>query len=541
MANKNPETVANKQVKELSEWLGKGREHENDILVTRVTASEDVKPRRATATFEGVTFDGSTAYSLSDDDTAITRDRVASCREAYENEGIVGNVIDMMVDFACENIVISHGNRLIQNFLRQWARRVKLLNVSEQILKSYFRDGNVPILAFRGQIRDDEIRKFRKRVVASQRSDSRRRLFLNKEPKEKAIPYAYRVLDFLKFYKSGSELVGNILFEYQISAKDKTNVSTGILGNSDELNTDQLKELREALGPKIFDKLAKTGRLVLDSERVTLLHYKKDGWRRWATPMFWRIVDNLRFKKLLRDMDTSVAESVINSLSFVKLGNTAEGFPTSPGEIATMASLLRTPSKSKIIVWNDLVDVSSVTPPVSDILSKEKYEPVDGDIRSGIGVSEVLINGEGGNFANSFLSVKTLVERLEGGRKVLLDWIVQELQSVVEAMNFATPPHVQLQHMSLRDEEAEKRLLLELVDRNIISYRTVAERFGENIDVEIQRMKEEDRFRKKNEQRTPFVLHKLGKFGPNISQGVSPVFGLLDKETIDNNKPCTNS
>ncbi len=49
-------------------------------------------------------------------------------------------------------------------------------------------------------------------------------------------------------------------------------------------------------------------------------------------------------------------------------------------------------------------------------------------------------------------------------------------------------------------------------------------------------MRDEDRFRRKNEKRFPFVLTKIGKFGPNIPEGPFPVFGLIDKETLDNNR-----
>ena len=56
---------------------------------------------------------------------------------------------------------------------------------------------------------------------------------------------------------------------------------------------------------------------------------------------------------------------------------------------------------------------------------------------------------------------------------------------------------------------------------------------GENFDIEVQRMKDEDKFRRKNEKKFPYVLAKAGKFGPMMSSGPVPFIGLLDAETLD--------
>ena len=64
-------------------------------------------------------------------------------------------------------------------------------------------------------------------------------------------------------------------------------------------------------------------------------------------------------------------------------------------------------------------------------------------------------------------------------------------------------------------------MLLELLDRNIVSYQTIIERFGEDFDVETKRMRREDTLRKKYAEKYPHTLRKLGKFGPQMQQ--SPI------------------
>jgi hypothetical protein len=265
-----------------------------------------------------------------------------------------------------------------------------------------------------------------------------------------------------------------------------------------------------------------------------MLHYKRDGYRRWANPYLWRTIDELRFKKLLRDMDISVAESVINTLTIIKLGNTEKGFPATSDMFVKVASLLKTNTKSHNLIWNDLIDIQAEYPPVDKILGEEKYEQVNKEIRSALGIPEVILAGDGkGNFANSFIAVKTLVERLEGARQAVLRWLKEQVAIVAEAMDFRKPPIIKMDHIDLNDETEQKRLMLELADRGMMSYKTCVEAFGENFDIEVQRMKEEDQFRRKNEKKFPYVLVKTGKFGPSLAAGPTPTFELLDSETLD--------
>jgi hypothetical protein len=198
-----------------------------------------------------------------------------------------------------------------------------------------------------------------------------------------------------------------------------------------------------------------------------------------------------------------------------------------------MIDMMKNPAKEKKIVWDDLITVETVYPPIENMLSEGKYNQVNDDIRAGIGMPEVLLNGTAGNFSNSFLSVKTLMERLETGRQILLNWIKGQVELIAEALGFQKPAWIKLEKLSLNDEEVEKRFLLELVDRNMLSAQTLIERGGENFEIEVQRMKEEDKLRKQIREDNPFVLRKLGKFGPQLQD--SSILELTDDMTIDPN------
>ena len=74
------------------------------------------------------------------------------------------------------------------------------------------------------------------------------------------------------------------------------------------------------------------------------------------------------------------------------------------------------------------------------------------------------------------MSLKTLIERLEYGRQVLSKFWLQEIEYVRRAMGFRLPAEIHFDSIVLSDESAQKKLLLDLADRDIISQETLLER-----------------------------------------------------------------
>lgn len=477
---------------------------------------------RATGAGRGVRFDGSTERA-GGASSSETKDRIGACREAYENEGIIGNIVDLMVDFALEGIEIYHKSAPIQKFFRQWAEKIDLTSLAEQVLKGTYRDGNVPILAYWGKISDGEVKSFRKAVAKNQAN-----LFSAETMEgDKIIPYRYQVLDVMNVERVGSEMLGTAGWEYQFDKDDYEVLN----GQMDAKTRHVANQLKESLGKEEFEKIKTSGRMSLNSTMFDMIYYKKDGYKAWANPMLWRVIKDVKFKKMLRDMDISVAEGVTNALTIVKLGNTEAGLPPSKKKYQQIVNMLKNPSKSKTIVWDDLIDVQTVFPPVEKFFDSDKYKQVDNDIRSGLGVAEVLVNGGGGNYSSSFLSVKTLLERLQMGRQQLLAWLQNQTAVVSKNMGFKTAPVIRMTNMSLTDQSVEKNFMLELFDRNAVSFETITERFGESFEIEQDRIKREDKKREKIQDDSPFSLLRVGKFGPQYPAGPPQLQEVSDSES----------
>jgi hypothetical protein len=452
-------------------------------------------------------------------DSSVKR-KIASCREAYMNEGIIGNIIDLMIDFSVEEIEITHESKQVENFYKRWADTVNLFNLAEETFKSYYRDGNTPILSFNAKIEQDTEKRLR-RAIGNE--------FLIPTPVEpKVIPIKYSVLDILRFEKEGTGFVGVERYWYTIGTEDLR-----ILKSPKTELEREVAQKAKKMFQGAFEEMVKAGRIPLEPNRVKILYYKKDGFSKWAIPMLWRIIKDVKYKELLRRMDISVAEGVLNALTIIKLGSMKDELPPSPEAYTKLVGMVKNPAKSKIIIWDDLIDVQSVFPPVENMLGVEKYEQVNKDISRGIGIPGILVGGEqAGGFSNAFLSVRTVMERLKGGRKGFLDLLKNEVRIIAKNMGFRKPPSVKIKGIGLTDQQMERKLLLELVDRNIISYRTVADKFGEDIDIEINRMREEDNLRKDIQETTPFAVLKTGKFGPQHNNGVIPLLTLDENQII---------
>lgn len=103
--------------------------------------------------------------------------------------------------------------------------------------------------------------------------------------------------------------------------------------------------------------------------------------------------------------------------------------------------------------------------------------------------------GQSGGFTNNFISLKTLIERLEYGRDLLSQFWMEEIRYVQKSMGFNHPAEIHFDNMVLSDEAAEKNLLIQLADRDIISIETLRDRFGELNNIENVRVKNETKQR----------------------------------------------
>jgi len=428
--------------------------------------------------------------------TRIAHVKMAFSVEAYKGFGIIKNVIDLMCNFASEGLKIVHPRPAVQKFYERWAKSVDLSGVVKKILRYYYKYGNVFIYTTMGTVSDLS----RKQMMSTRgdnsdpASDERVDFVEDQKAKpmgERQIPWRFTLLNPFQMDITGSKFFGESQWIFVIS--EQTLVEIKSKGSRKAEHIDILDETDINL-PLEFRNLPRSNDKVvqLDQDKLWTLHYMKDDHEDWADPMVWPVMNDVMYKRDLRAMDRSVINSTINAITIFKLGAIKDGFVAPPEHYKQFAQMLRTPTHSHNIVWNDAISMESNYPPIEKILGIEKYRSVDKDILAGLGIPGILVNDEsGGSFSNAFLQVRTLLEKLEDGRTEVLKWINKQMRIIAEIMGHRDVPQIRFGQMSLRNEEEEKKLIIQLLDRNVISAERVHEVFGIETMIELERMRRE--------------------------------------------------
>jgi hypothetical protein len=252
----------------------------------------------------------------------------------------------------------------------------------------------------------------------------------------------------------------------------------------------------DTLPPAIKQSLIRGEKdIPLDPERLSMFYYKKDDWRQWANPMIYAILDDIIMLEKMRLADLSALDGAISNIRLWTLGSLEHKILPNKAAINKLRDILASNvgGGTMELVWGPELSFQESHSEVYKFLGSEKYTSVLNSIYAGLGVPPTLTGmaTNGGGFTNNFISLKTLVERLQYGRDQLIRFWEKELELVRQAMGFRYKAHIQFDQMTLSDEASEKNLLIQLADRDIISHETLLERFKEIPQIENIRIKRE--------------------------------------------------
>ena len=409
---------------------------------------------------------------------------IKMCMDAYEKVGIVRNIIDLMGDFGCQGVNIVHENKSVEKFYQQWFNRIGGKERSERFLNLLYRSGNV--FAYRSNAKiTPQISKYIKSIG----SDVKVEL---PQFEKNSIPWRYNFFNPLSInLKDGvtSLFVGSKHFNLNVGPF-VDNFKDGSVPS----------KILETLPPEVKERIRRGDKTVpLDPERLIVHYYKKDDWSQWANPLIYAILDDIIMLEKMRLADMSALDGAISNIRLWTLGNLDHKILPNKTAINKLRDILASNvgGGTMELVWGPELTYEESNSQVYKFLGSEKYTSVLNSIYAGLGVPPTLTGmaGNGGGFTNNFISLKTLVERLQYGRDQLTNFWANECEIIRKAMGFRKSPHIVYDQMSLSDEAAEKNLLIQLADRDIISNETVLERFKEIPQVEKVRLKREDKER----------------------------------------------
>lgn len=405
---------------------------------------------------------------------------IKMCMDAYDKVGIIRNIIDLMGDFGSQGIQIVHRDKSVEKFYQQWFKNVNGKERSERFLNNLYKCGNVIIYRSYAKV-TPQLNNYMKSIASDIKVEV-------PNAEKNVIPWRYNFFNPLTVaMKDGNLSLFMGLKNFSIKADsffDKFqsgNIPSHVL---------------ESLPKNVKQSLLNGERdIPLDPERLGVFYYKKDDWRQWANPMIYAILDDIIMLEKMRLADLSALDGAISNIRLWTLGNLEYKILPNKAAINKLRDILASNvgGGTMELVWGPELSFTESSSEVYKFLGSEKYTSVLNSIYAGLGVPPTLTGmaTNGGGFTNNFISLKTLVERLQYGRDQLAGFWEKEIEIIRKAMGFRHKAHIQFDQMTLSDEAAEKNLLIQLADRDIISHETLIERFKEIPDIERIRLKRE--------------------------------------------------
>ncbi len=463
-------------------YEGVSRAYHRDFL--------DIEPNRSVR--PGFTSDDYYAFRPEEQIPRKQKRVIKMCMDAYDKVGIVRNIIDLMGDFGCQGVSLVHENKSIEKFYNEWFKKVDGKERSERFLNNLYRTGNVFVYKSYADI-TPAVQKYLKTIAAKSPNDIK--VELPKIEKNR-IPWRYNFLNPLTVdIKDGevSLFLGRKNYELTPGNAFLDNFKRG----------DMPIKMLETLPPEVKRAIQqKQQRVPLDEDRLCVCYYKKDDWQQWAHPMVYAILDDIVMLEKMKLADLAALDGAISNIRLWTLGDFDNKILPTKAGINKLRNILasNTGGGTMELVWGPELSFLESNSQVYKFLGSEKYQSVLNSIYAGLGVPPTLTGmaGNGGGFTNNFISLKTLTERLQYGRDMLTKFWEKEVEYVRRAMGFRKGATVTYDQMSLSDEAAEKNLLIQLADRDMISNETVLERFKEVPGVERMRLQREDKARDKD-------------------------------------------
>jgi hypothetical protein len=417
--------------------------------------------------------------------------------KAYENIAVIRTVIDMMADFTIQGIRIYHRDPKVQNFLDEWSNFIDFKGVSERIANMLYRTANCPIKMTYGRVPvyfENEWKKasanFNDEVTLERR-----------EVVKKTIPLRYNILNPLSLKVIGGDIaafVGKPVYGLKINNKLASMIKTlNKATTTDQRSQELMQYVPQEMKTSI---LGGTTIIPLDQDKLKVLFYKKDDWNTWACPFLCALFEPLFMLEKMHLADISALDGAISQIRLWNLGDLEHKIvPTSAG-IRKLQNILANVGNGTLdLVWGPELKFTESNSQVHNYLKSEKYQQVMSEIYAGLGVPPSLTAAGGTGqtgFTNNYISMKTLVERLNYGRNVIERFWEDQLKILQKAFGWRFPASIDFDFKVLGDDSSEKALLIDMYDRNLIPAETMQQIFGRDPKIEKIKGDKEERMRK---------------------------------------------
>ena len=429
------------------------------------------------------------------------REIMIEAERVYCQVGLVRNIIDLITDFTLSGIRVVHSQPSVEKYYQNWFNRVNGVDRSERFCSNLYKFGNV-IVRRRWAVLTKKAKKEIRRAKASDEVN-----FQNVKAPVRRIPARYLFLNPATVEMMGGELakfVGPKVVRYGVKMPMSLNNK---FGDKDAESQRILQEVPEELR-----QLKTNGDkfIPLDPDNTLVFHYKKEDWDIWAKPIMYGVFSDIKTLEKLKLADLTALDGATDRIRLFTLGDLEAKIMPGPEAFAKLNELLQVNvgAGTRNLVWGPDIKLQETNTESWRFLGEEKYRPTLSSIYGGLGIPPTLTGtNDAGGTTNNLVSLKALIKRLDYGRQKLIDFWTAEFELVRQAMGFQKAAVLEFDTNNLGDEEAEKKLFIELADRDIVPFEAVQKKFGLSPEVTSDKVENEWKDRK-NEKRVP----KAGPF-----------------------------
>lgn len=485
-------------------------------------------------------------YRPSDSVSPYIEDIIAMCMNVYRNQPVVHQIIDLMSDFGSQGIRLICSDKSQEKFGNEWSEYVGLNNFADKFLRTLYITGTTVIKRVDGKVPLKTQKKWKSTIAGrtplpssslTPYGSTDSPIFIGSDPeqlsidmdktdvnvKKATIPLKWIIYDPRSIVMVGgtlSNFVGRPIFGLRINQTLRSEIMevTKLCQNTGEYNY-----YMDMIPKYVFDAINSNAEYFpLDQDKVYAYYYKKDDWELWGKPIIEPILRDLKMYDKLKLADMSALDGAISAVRLWKLGSLEHEVVPSSAQLAHLRNILsqNVAGGTMDFVWGPDLDFKESNTQLHNFLGPEKYAATLSAIYAGLGVPPGLTGSSGSSsYTNNYVGLKTLIERLKYGRNVLISFLNSQLRLIEQAMGFKRKFKVVFDQMVLSDEAAEKKLLIELWDRDIISEETL--RYAFDMDhSDIEDIKISRQSRKRGVQLPP----KTGPYSVDKKHELKKVF-----------------
>jgi hypothetical protein len=384
------------------------------------------------------------------------RDVVVLCQRAYFNFSSISQIINVMVEFSSSNIYLTGGNKQSKDFFYNYFTAINLPSLEQRFFREYYRSANVFIYPLMGRLKSDEITKLKKTFD------------LNLAAKIE-IPVKYIILNPADIIVDGSASFIQPIYYKRLNTYE--------LARLRNPQTDSDKEIINSLPPEIKELIKgdkKTKNQVIDiplsTDQIYAVFNNKQDYEPFGVSMIFPVLDDLEWKQELKNIDKAISRTISQVVLLVKTGyeNKNGEYIYNQDVADAYEEIFKNQSVGRVIVGDFALDAKFVIPDIGDILTPEKYNVVNEDIRAGL--NDILFGSNSEKFANQSIKVQVFMERLNKARQVFInDFLYPEMQKIAKTMNFKACPKPNFEDIDLKDSLSWGQLYAQLAQYGVLS------------------------------------------------------------------------